>query len=478
MATQSPSTYSTKEVKLFNPIDSRSGFPDKDVDLVNGFFEKATKDDEPQWYKRSGCLNYIGLSSAGVRGFYFWEDANKIVVAISNNVFIYNSISGALILTLAGVFSTTTGEVGFSEFLYDTNIVKLVVTDGTTLATLDTANVWVPSVDPDLPTPHLPQPQFIDGYLFLVKSGTADIYNSNLNDPLLYTPGDFISCEMFPDVVTRFAKLNNYLLAFGSSSIEYFWDAANPTGSPLQRNDTPVKLVGYLGGFAQNANKIYFVGNSSTTTPEVYVLEDFKIEPMSSPALRRYMGSLSNVSAYVGSIVSLQGHDFYVLNFGPNTHVAELQSKQWYRWKYQQQENFPIEHAVSVPSSTTSSTVFYVNGSITLMKFVDEEYQDIGTNFTSRIVTAADTYGTLNRKFASRLAITADRPDTDQFIDVSWSDDDYQTFSTPRSVNLNQDIPSLERGGLFRKRAYKFEYTANAPLRLQTVELDINSGNT
>lgn len=474
------STQSTKKVEFITTFDNRDGTTNKDVDLFNVFFEKEGKNDEDaRAFKRDGLTPYLTLPSTNIRGIYYWEDFNRILVASGNSIYVYNTLDGALLATIAAVFGTVSGNVGFTEFLYDTNVVKIVATDGTTLGTIDSTYVWTASADADMPVPHLPEPVFLDGYLFLVKANTADIYNSNLNDPLAYTAGDFLSCEMFPDTVLKFSKLNNYLIAFGSSSIEYFWDAANATGSPLQRNDTPVKLIGYLGGFAQHANKIYFVGNSSTTTPEVFMLEDFKIEPVSNDTVRRYLGSLtSSLSTNLGNIVSCQGHDFYVMNVGTLTYVMDLKHKTWYRWGFQASNSLPITYSISVRSNTTYTSVVYITDAIELFKFSPTAYQDSGVSFTVRFTGKNQMYDSYNRKFAGRLSVIADRPTTDANLMVSWSDNDYQSFNTPRAINLNQQLPRLERGGVFRRRAYKFEFTANAPLRIERVELELNQGQS
>lgn len=477
MATSPTSSYSTKEIKIYEPLNSRNALSTKDVDHQNVFFEKGANG--YQAYKRAGLVPYLTLPSANVRGCYYWEDANRVLVATDNDVSIYDSNAGVLLTTLNNILGTSTGDVGFSEFLFDTNITKVVVTDGTTLGTVDIAGVWVASSDPDMPVPHLPDPVFLDGYLFLVKVGTADIYNSNLNDPLAYTPGDFISCEMFPDTVLKFAKLNNYLVAFGSASIEYFWDAANETGSPLQRNDTPVKLVGYLGGFAQSANRIYFVGNSSTSTPDIYMLEDFKIEPIGDATTRRYLESLTTVlNTNIGNITSFMGHDFYVMNVSALTYAYDLKEKQWTRWAYKQFGNFPLDQSISVKSNTTYTSAVHFNSDVVMLKFSPTAYQDNGVSFTSRIVTERQSFETYNQKSMSRFIVRGDRPTTDAFLLVSWSDDDYQTFTPARALNLNQDIPCLWRLGQFRRRAFKLEFSENAPLRLEGMDVELNLGQT
>jgi len=97
--------------------------------------------------------------------------------------------------------------------------------------------------DADFPTPHIPQPVFLDGYLFVAKANTQDIYNSDLDNPLLWTAGNFISAEMYPDKIVGLTKNNNYIYAVGRNSVEYLYDAANLT-SPLARHDSAVQQFG------------------------------------------------------------------------------------------------------------------------------------------------------------------------------------------------------------------------------------------
>ena len=83
-------------------------------------------------------------------------------------------------VTLSNPFSTTSGIVGFCLFLYDDNTSAVIATDGTTLIKIDSSNVVTTCVDADMPV-HIPNPIFLDGYLFVAKADSADIYNSNLN---------------------------------------------------------------------------------------------------------------------------------------------------------------------------------------------------------------------------------------------------------------------------------------------------------
>lgn len=478
--TPATSTYQTKQIQLITQMNSRGSVPTVDVNYLNCFPEaiknKVTQQQEIRLRKRSGCSSVVTLPSSTTRGWYYWEDQSRLYVAQGDDVLVYSVPAFALVTTLNNVFPTTiTGDVGFTEFLYEDGTVKLVVTDGTTLSTIDSSNVVVASADVDLPTPHIPQPVFLDGYLFIVKSNTADLYNSDLNDPLAYTAGNFISSEMLADRVTAVIRMNNYILLFGSDSVEYFWDAANDTGSPLQRNDTPVKLIGLVGGIAQLGNKVYFVGDNDHSEVNVFVLEDFKVTPVGDEFVRRFLTSVSADTLYA-NIISTDGHDFYVLHVDGYTYCLELETNIWHRWGFGSTAAMNIQFALNCRTTTTYSPIFIRLGSATVYQFSPTVYQDAGSSMTVTWTTENQEFDTMNNKYMAALTIWSDKPTATSPLLIQWTDDDYQTYNTGQTVDLYQECPRIYRLGRFRRRAFKFTHTANQPLRVQGVEADINLG--
>jgi hypothetical protein len=404
---------------------------------------------------------------------HYWRDQDKLFVAYNSSIAVITASTGALITTLTP-FGTTNGTVGFSEFQYADGTVKLVAADGVTIITIDTTNTVVAGTSPDQPAAFEPNIIYLDGYVFLVKSGTADIYNSNLDDPLLFTAGDFITAEMLPDTLVRIARLNNYILALGSGSIEYFFNAANASGSPLQRNETFVKQVGFLGGIAAKENTIYFVGYAQRNAPQVYRLEDAKIEEVDNPPLRRFTNQYNSFNAVT---VSYGGKDFYILNVGDLTYQMDIDTKLWTRIAYQATSIFPANFAVNIRRSSNKHTsVVVLNGSGTMVYFDANTYRDSGVNFSHIGQTESQTFETLHEKTMSRLLVYADRPVSTSSMQIQWTDDDYQTFSTARSVSLNTEKPKLDRLGRFVRRAFKYTYTDNYPLRIKYFEVDLNIG--
>ena len=474
---KSPSkdTYQTKPLKLIWSLFNKETITREEAVAVNGFFEiirdKVSRDDDYKFVKRSGVSAYPYSLSSAIRGLYYWEDQDKLFIAENTNIYIVTGSSGILV-TAVTPFTTTTGEVGFTEFNYEDGTTKVVAGDGTRLVTIDSANTVVVGSSPDQPTAFQPSIIFLDGYLFLIKTGTADIYNSALNDPLTFVAGDFLTAEMLPDTLFRISRLNNYLVAFGSSSVEYFFDAGNATGSPLQRNDTPVKHLGFLGGLASVANKIFFVGQSQTTAPEVFMLEDFKIESLSPPAMRRQMQSSS---VFYASIISMKGRDFYCLSFDSFTYMMDIETKLWTKQKLAGAPNFPIVYATNIPiSGKGNCSVFSIASSVNLFVLDPTSYIDTGGMFTVSVTTYKATFETMRQKFGSRFLVRADRSSGN--LAISWTDDDYQTFSTPRNVDLASPRPRLHQLGKFTDRSFRFEYTHNASLTLLDTEIDFNIG--
>lgn len=470
----SQSTYQTKDVKFLFALDNRDQAGTKDTIALNGFFDiikdKSADDKEYIFQKRDGTTLYpYAIASDTVRGIHYWKDQDKLFIAYNNKIAIVTASTGVLSTTVTP-FSTTSGTVAFTEFYYDTGSVKVVAGDGTTLITIDSANTVVTGADPDQPASFLPYLVFLDGYIFMVKSGTSDIYNSELNDPLAFTSGDFITAEMQPDTLAGLAKLNNYIVALGSGGIEYFFDAANASGSPLQRNDTPVKQVGFLGGLAYWGNKLLFVGKTATTSPEVFMLEDFKIDSLENPSLRRY---IQPYTSFQGAVISQGGRDFYTITVGTITYWMDLETRLWTRGAFKSDTTFPITFATNINVTGKGNvSVFSLSTGTSLFYFDPSVYRDDTTNFTVQVTTEKYNFDTMHYKTMSRVVVYGDK--STGSLSVSYTDDDYQNFSTARLVSMATSKPMLHRFGLFTSRAFKVTYTDNSPIRLHHLEVDFN----
>jgi hypothetical protein len=89
-----------------------------------------------------------------------------------------------------------------------------------------------------------------------------------------------------------------------------------------------------------------------------------------------------------------------------------------------------------------------------------------------RIVTDRMDFNTFAFKVGSALTIFGDQ--INDVMQVRHTEDDYNTWSQYRNINLNLQKPCLYQLGRFRRRAYEFLYTGNNPLRLEKVDFNLN----
>jgi hypothetical protein len=480
-------TYSSEEIDLTREIALRAGnVANKDEDFVNVFLEdiksKYAGDHRSFIIKRAGSsLLEASVTTGVVRGIHYWADLKRLYYSVGSTLYIKNFGTG-VVTTISSFFGTTSGTIGFADYIYDNGTQTLVISDGTNLYLLDSSNTKTTVTDPDLPSPHEPHIQFLDGYIFLIKSNTGDIYGCEANDPTTWDPSNIINAEIEADVLVRLHKINNYLIAFGTHSIEYLWDAGNATGSPLQRNDTPVKRISYIAGLSQTSNISFFIGRDYRGKFNIYKMVDFKCDEVSTESISKYLTTTaisSDISTWTGAMVAYMGHTFYVVVAGTRTYCMDVASGIWTRLTYQAQTTFPILQSTVIQGTSAAYSIFFLNDNTSaIYKFDDTMYTDNGINFSCIIVTESCDFGTINRKNMHRLSIFGDRPPISATILVQWTDDDYQTYNTGVNVDLNQDLPCARKLGNFRQRSFRLTFTSNTLMRLQKMVADINKGNS
>ena len=77
-------------------------------------------------------------------------------------------------------------------------------------------------------------------------------------------------------------------------------------------------------------------------------------------------------------------------------------------------------------------------------------------------------------EFYQRVEIVGDKVPATMMI--RHTDDDYNSWSPYRSVNLNASRSQIYQTGQDRRRAWEFLCTDNQPLRLDAAEIDFDIG--
>jgi hypothetical protein len=475
-------TYDTKRMSLlFNPLQRSGALLNKDAKLVNMMVDVYQSPDSE--YSKAFVKSRPGLSlaystTAGTaRGIYYWT-VSGVGYAISVvGTKVYSNSTELQTLT------TSTGDVGFTEFVDSTGTVKLVMVDGTkgyVFTSPTTASTEITSTD--FPTPHVPHPIFLDGYLFVAKADTQDIYNSDLDDPAVWTAGNYMSAEMFPDKIVALTKNNNYIYAVGTSSVEYLYDAAEATGSPLGRHDSAVQQFGTVapGSVVPTDNEVIMIGETGNGGHTVWTIDGFKAKEVGVPSIRSvFRAEGANLASARAHCVRVAGQKLYIINLTSVTLVYSFDTQMWSFWTSGTDGStaFIGRHATDGPNGTP----YCQDKSTGAIYIISEDvFTDNGTGFLCQVVTPKFDFDSLNRKTMSRFALVGDWPTTSgtgNNVSVEWTDDDYTTWSTPRTLSFDLDFPFLTRLGIFRRRAFRISYSQPYRLRLEGIEVDLNKGS-
>lgn len=478
---------------------------------------------------------HLGMIKPGaqaiVRGMYVWEwdpgfatyfvvinDVNNSRILVWEQTPLSPTVGTWAVSATLAVAGTT--PCRFCEFTDSaTGNRSICMSDGTDLYVKTFGGAWNRCLDPQMPTPHVPFPVFIDGYLFLAKKNTADIYNSDLGNPSLWTAGNFITAEMFPDDIKALVKVDNYLLAIGNDTSEYFYDAGNATGSPLARMESATLPFGCVwpNTIAYLKNTVMMLANKGSGEHSYVVIEGFKHAEFPAravlSALREKLTGVTDTRLTGDTLRSgffyKNGQLFYFLAFDgtkydtgwtDETLVASLECKMWARTRCDLynagtptgQYGFPMLFTgntsrdkaytyIAGQMSVTGKVFFGTLSPLSKFDMLDAFNQ---YNIYQSMTIPPNNFGTMNRKTMHRLGVNYEvltdvASNFTTGIKVSWSDDFGQTWLGNRALDGNtivdQGYPFITQLGSFRSRALKIEAQSNRIL-WYSVEVDINKG--
>lgn len=332
------------------------------------------------------------------------------------------------------------------------------------------------------PTPHIPVPTFIDGYIVLAKANSVDVYNCDLDEPTKWTSSNYLSAEMFPDKVVSLARQNNQIVVFGHNSIEFFYDAANASGSPLSRNDSTTIQMGTAMpyGLYQNEQMCAYVGASDSGGRAVWLIQGFQPKKVSDEYIERILDAESNLEECRGYGLRTKGHLLYVLNLisQNRTLVYDVDEKLWHEWSSNSSGNHSVFAGNYMADKSDGTPYLLHKSSGTIYKLDPNSNTDAGTSILCELVTNRYDMDTYNRKFMSSVKLVGDRYETANAVTLQWTNDDYETWSNEKTITLTDDFPAFHRLGSFRRRAFKIKHSADQPLRVESLECVYTDGSS
>lgn len=189
---------------------------------------------------------------------------------------------------------------------------------------------------------------------FYVMTDAAVIYGSNLNDATVWNALNFIGANIEPGSGKALAKSQNYVIAFKEWSTEFFYDAANATGSPLSTVSNGFNLIGCANGdsVASLDGILFWVSQTRQKGRGVHMMQGLQERQISTPDIERIL-NLSTLATIYSFGVKIAGHSFYVLTLVDQniTLVYDMTSQMWSQWS-----SLTPGVAVNVTSITLSGT--------------------------------------------------------------------------------------------------------------------------
>jgi len=449
---------------LFAPIANRDASIHKDSRLINGLAEKGQGEggDEVWVYKRPGFAVSSSVGSGAGLGVFNW---NNDIYSIFGTTLYKNGVSkGTVDATSSYTFTSCLGATP-----------KLFLKNKAAAYNYDDVNGLVKVTDVNYPATTVRGCAYLDGttYVFTPKSA---VNGDNFNDPTTWDPLNTLLVQIEPDPPQCLAKQLVYIIAIKSTETEVFYDAGNGTGSPLG-----AVQGSKLGVGARSAESVVRCGDDlawvgTTTEGNVQVMYMSKVhgEAISTPPVERLLAPLDFSAVYAWS-AKVAGHRYYVVTLKNSnlTLAFDLTSGLWYIWQDPNGNYIPI---VSGTYNASAQPILQHESNGKLYTLDPTVFQDDGVNFTFQLYTPNFDGGLRSKKTCATLDVVADEINTN--VNISWSDDDYQTFSTPQAVNLNQERVMIQDGSSYRKRAYLLTHTDNTFLRIKSLQSMSSAGAT
>lgn len=358
----------------------------------------------------------------------------------------------------------------------------------------------------------------MDGFHFYATDD-GYINNSDLNTFLAYTATGRLAVQQSPDAAVGVAKQKNAIVVFGLNSKEVFQNAGLAQGSPLLPVPQLAENIGCLDqrSLTQLEDDIYFVSTPSEGDVGIYRMRGFAATRISTPTVDRIIGTAAvNGAIYASSFklggysyaafcisiaqdgpasdILLESGDFLLLESGDHIVIDDTAGQIaafvrmliyniglniWSEWDCNQ-ATFIDATGAGTTNKILATSRFNTSGKVYTIdpSSQGQLYQDDGAPFTMEIRTSKVDLGTSKTKIIDEITLICDEQSAGT-ASLSWSDDDYQTFSTPRAFDLSQEQPRLTRCGSHRgTRAYKLSHSSNAPFRGEALQITYRVGNS
>lgn len=455
-----------------------------DQRFINCLFQKRTNSISGQsttlCFKRPGLSTLTAIAASGsFLGGVFVNDplsasTNRVnIFADSLNLYIYENTT--LKVTIAMTDASLQSQVVPIVFPSNEYGVAFRVLDGSTIRSYvynistDTATEIT---DIDYPTSTVGSFVQKNGYLYIARQN-GDIHNSDLNAPTSWSSTSFITTRKRTACI-GLVEHRGKIIAMGQDYIDVFEDVGNPTGSPLRRIDElcidGIGTTRYTT-FCSYNDEIYFVTPKREKQQQsaIWKINGFKLEPIIIPELKNLLQSEDTAITLLG-VYDLFGHSYLIFTADNDPlYMYNLDLHLLTEWDWGVSLSGNI---IYLTAGTLANLDVYHGTGYRTLDCNGSTYTDSGSAYTQTIQTTLIDLGTEKRKRLHKLSLIGLDSQAAATTNISWSDDDYQTFTTARAVDMNNQRTYLSNLGAFRRRAFKITNATNTPCTIEALEFE------
>lgn len=473
--------------------------------LVNAFGELDPEDKTYWAYKRPGMssIPFASAPSAAVGlGSYSYtaSPTAPLVLSVFGSTLYVTSIIGFPFphFSTAAVGTVNGGAPYFFETI-NSSPQTIVLGNGIAAYIYAVSGGTLTQItDPNFPLQFVPGWVYLDGFLYIMDTGGKIWGTAGQNNAAVWSGTNVILASSNADAGIALFKQLNYVIALKQWTSQVFYDAGNATGSPLGVvPDAQLPLGCFIGSSAQTIdNTLLWLTTNQTISPQVVQMDNLTPKIISTPSVERILSHVSftanaaNVLVNPGIttwVLKLAGHRYYgltvlILNI---TLVYDIDQKLWYIWTDSSGNYWPIASMTFYPPYQLGNNPFNPgihlaqhgsNGNLYPLDSAETYPTDYGNIVPVDIYTPNIDFGSIRRKFLRTLYFDGDKTSGSD-IKVRFSDDDYQTWSQFRDVDLSLKKPRLGPCGTFHhRRAYHIRHQRATMFRLRDMDMQMDIG--
>lgn len=302
-------------------------------------------------------------------------------------------------------------------------------------------------------------------------------WHNDFNAPASWSSSASLAAQDQPDAGVAAIRKGDYIILFGQNTYEPHQNTGNAAGSVLSRVQGAARNVGLINQYSlvPFLDSVAWVGTQNGVG--VFIMDGLEPRRISTRPIEMALrasnwGALNFVRLHV---LTCWGTPrlWLVVRDLPDAKRGFVYDPFTDRWTV-------LEITTAV---TQADTVQIPGGGGVVSSVV------VGNNANGRysqnsllgqldpvVQTKALDFGTQKRKVLKSLRLVGESEVSTQ-VSVSWSDDDYASFSTARLLTLSTTrvFPITWRCGEFRRRAFKISWADSVSeklLRLEAIELE------